>query len=155
MRSITPANSPSFPSGKIIGQAFAPSLVFISWTAFSKSAPVRSILFTKAIRGTPYLFAWRHTVSLCGCTPATPQNTAIAPSKTRRERSTSAVKSTCPGVSIMLIRFIVFSKLLINPASGLTGQKQVVAAEVIVMPRSRSCSIQSVTVVPSCTSPIL
>ena len=32
---------------------------------------------------------------------------------------------------------------------------QVVAAEVIVMPRSRSCSIQSVTVVPSCTSPIL
>ncbi len=28
-------------------------------------------------------------------------------------------------------------------------------AEVIVMPRSRSCSIQSVTVVPSCTSPIL
>jgi hypothetical protein len=28
-------------------------------------------------------------------------------------------------------------------------------AEVMVMPRSRSCSIQSVTVVPSCTSPIL
>ena len=25
---------------------------------------------------------------------------------------------------------------------------------VIVMPRSRSCSIQSVTVVPSCTSPM-
>jgi hypothetical protein len=32
---------------------------------------------------------------------------------------------------------------------------QVVAADVIVIPRSRSCSIQSVTVVPSCTSPIL
>jgi elongation factor G len=28
-------------------------------------------------------------------------------------------------------------------------------AEVMVLPRSRSCSIQSVTVVPSCTSPIL
>jgi hypothetical protein len=35
------------------------------------------------------------------------------------------------------------------------GPKQVVAAEVMVMPRSRSCSIQSVTAVPSCTSPIL
>ena len=32
---------------------------------------------------------------------------------------------------------------------------QVVAAEVMVMPRSRSCSIQSMTAVPSCTSPIL
>ena len=34
-------------------------------------------------------------------------------------------------------------------------QKQVVAADVIVMPRSRSCSIQSMTVAPSWTSPIL
>ena len=34
-------------------------------------------------------------------------------------------------------------------------QKQVVAAEVMVMPRSCSCSIQSIVAVPSCTSPIL
>ena len=34
-------------------------------------------------------------------------------------------------------------------------QKQVTAADVIVMPRSCSCSIQSVTVLPSSTSPIL
>ncbi|MND05829.1 hypothetical protein D3C83_268450 [compost metagenome] len=34
-------------------------------------------------------------------------------------------------------------------------QKQVVAADVIVMPRSCSCSIQSMTAVPSWTSPIL
>ncbi len=34
-------------------------------------------------------------------------------------------------------------------------QKQVVAAEVMVMPRSRSCSIKSMTAAPSCTSPIL
>ena len=107
------------------------------------------------MRGTPYLLACRQTVSLCGCTPATPQNTAIAPSSTRRERSTSAVKSTCPGVSMMLMRFLVFSKDFTRPASSRTGQKQVVAADVMVMPRSRSCSIQSVTVVPSCTSPIL
>jgi hypothetical protein len=34
-------------------------------------------------------------------------------------------------------------------------QAQEMAAAVIVIPRSRSCSIQSVTVVPSWTSPIL
>ena len=34
-------------------------------------------------------------------------------------------------------------------------QKVVVAAEVIVMPRSCSCSIQSIVAAPSCTSPIL
>ena len=34
-------------------------------------------------------------------------------------------------------------------------QKQVVAAEVMVIPRSCSCSIQSMVALPSCTSPIL
>src|SRR5450759_857015 len=57
----------------------------------------------KQMRGTEYLSACRQTVSDCGCTPATASNTATAPSSTRRLRSTSAVKSTCPGVSIMLI----------------------------------------------------
>ena len=36
---------------------------------------------------------------LCGV--ATPHRTITAPSRTRRERSTSKVKSTCPGVSII------------------------------------------------------
>ena len=61
---------------------------------------------------------------------------ATAPSSTRSERSTSIVKSTWPGVSMMLMRMFV-------------RQKQVVAAEVIVIPRSCSCGIQSMTVVPS------
>ena len=95
----------------------------------------------KQMRGTPYLSAWRQTVSDCGSTPATPSNTATAPSRTRKLRSTSMVKSTWPGVSMMFSR--------------LPCQKQVVAAEVIVMPRSCSCSIQSIVAVPSCTSPIL
>ena len=56
-------------------------------------------------------------------------------------RSTSTVKSTWPGVSMMLI--------------WLSFQKQVVAAEVMVIPRSCSCSIQSIVAAPSCTSPIL
>ncbi len=34
-------------------------------------------------------------------------------------------------------------------------QKQVVAAAVMVMPRSFSCTIQSISAVPSWTSPIL
>ena len=68
-------------------------------------------------------------------TPATPSNTATAPSRTFKERSTSIVKSTCPGVSMMLI------------ACPFQGQE--VAAAVIVIPLSRSCFIQSITVSPS------
>ena len=110
-------------------------------TQRSKFAPVRSSLLTKHIRGTLYFSAWRQTVSDCGSTPATPSKQATAPSSTRSERSTSMVKSTWPGVSMMLIRW--------------SFQKQVVAADVIVMPRSCSCSIQSMVAVPSWTSPIL
>ena len=119
----------------------APRRSIIDWTEPSKSAPVRSILLMKAMRGTRYLSAWRQTVSDWGSTPATESKTAIAPSSTRRERSTSTVKSTWPGVSMMLMRW--------------SSQKAVVAAEVIVMPRSCSCSIQSITAAPSWTSPIL
>ena len=93
------------------------------------------------MRGTPYLSAWRHTVSDCGSTPPTAQNTPTAPSRTRRDRSTSTVKSTWPGVSMMLTR--------VSP------QVAVVAAEVMVIPRSCSWTIQSMVAVPSCTSPIL
>ena len=57
------------------------------------------------------------------------------------ERSTSMVKSTCPGVSMMLMRW--------------SFQLVEMAAAVIVMPRSRSWAIQSVTAPPSWTSPIL
>ena len=51
------------------------------------------------------------------------------------------VKSTWPGVSMMLIQT--------------SFHRQVVAAEVMVMPRSCSCTIQSMTAAPSWTSPIL
>ncbi len=124
-----------------MGTGLAASRSFIIRTTRSKSAPVRSILLTMARRGTRNLSAWRHTVSDWGSTPPTAQKTATAPSRTRRERSTSIVKSTCPGVSMMLIRC--------------PRQKHVVAAEVMVMPLSCSCSIQSIVAVPSWTSPIL
>ena len=72
-------------------------------TAALKSAPGLSILLTKASLGTPNCSDWRHTVSDCGSTPETAQKTPTAPSSTRRQRSTSMVKSTCPGVSMRLI----------------------------------------------------
>ena len=129
------------PIGSWILIGLAPRRSIIDLTEPSKSAPVRSILLMKAMRGTRYLSAWRQTVSDCGSTPATESKTAMAPSSTRSERSTSTVKSTWPGVSMMLTRW--------------SCQKAVVAAEVIVMPRSCSCSIQSMTAAPSWTSPIL
>ena len=87
------------------------------------------------------MLACRHTVSDWGSTPATESKRHTAPSSTLSDRSTSMVKSTWPGVSMMLTRWL--------------SQKQVVAAEVMVMPRSCSCSIQSIVAAPSCTSPIL
>ena len=140
-RSITPANSSPSNSGNCTATGLAPSLLRICSIVRSKSAPTRSILLTKQRRGTLYLSAWRQTVSDCGSTPATASKTATDPSSTRNDRSTSAVKSTWPGVSMMLIRC--------------SRQTQVVAADVIVMPRSCSCSIQSMTAVPSWTSPSL
>ena len=71
-------------------------------THWKKSAPILSILLTKTMRGTLYLSAWRQTVSVCGSTPALASSTQTAPSSTRSERSTSMVKSTWPGVSMML-----------------------------------------------------
>src|ERR687894_2251208 len=125
---------------------------------------MRSILLTKAILGTPYLSACRQTVSLCGSTPATESKSAMAPSSTRRLRSTSTVKSTCPGVSIMLMRCCsgiwlwrpsLEPPLPFLPEPSIPPQKTVVAALVMVIPRSRSWDIQSITALPSWTSPSL
>ena len=140
-RSTTPLNSDSTPIGSWITAGSASRRSRIICTVRSKSAPMRSILLTKQMRGTLYLLAWRHTVSVWGSTPATASNTATAPSSTRSERSTSTVKSTWPGVSMMLIQ--------------LSRHEHVVAAEVMVMPRSCSWTIQSMVAAPSCTSPIL
>ncbi len=147
-RSITPRNSSSAPIVICSGTALAPRRSRSCSITPRKFAPARSILLTNTMRGTSYLLAWRQTVSVWGWTPEEPHSTTTAPSSTRSERSTSMVKSTCPGVSMMLMR--CWSNCWSIPA-----QKQVVAAEVIVIPRSCSCSIQSMVAAPSCTSPIL
>ncbi len=59
----------------------------------------------------------------------------MAPSSTRSERSTSIVKSTCPGVSKTL--------------TWCPRHTHEVAAAVMVMPCSCSCCIQSITAAPS------
>ena len=133
--------SASAPIGYWIGVALTPKRLIIELTEYSKSAPVLSILLIKTILGTLYFVACLQTVSVCGSTPFWPSNTATAPSKTRNERSTSTVKSTCPGVSI---RFNSWS-----------FQRAYVAADVIVIPRSFSWTIQSIVDSPSCVSPIL
>ena len=43
----------------------------------------------------------------------------------------------------------------VDDIDAVVAPEAVVAAEVIVMPRSCSCSIQSMVAAPSCTSPIL
>ena len=114
----------------------------------SKLAPVRSSLLTKHIRGTLYFSAWRHTVSDCGSTPATPSKQATAPSSTRK-------------LTLDLDGEVDVARRVddVDPVLGALAlrplQKQVVAADVIVIPRSCSCSIQSIVAVPSWTSPIL
>ena len=135
IRSMTPAKLSSAPTGNCSMRGFALSLSSIISTVPRKLAPIRSSLFTNAILGTRYLSAWRQTVSDCGSTPPTAQNTPRAPSKTLKDRSTSIVKSTCPGVSITWISQF--------------SHWQVVTAEVIVIPRSCSSVIQSITASPS------
>ena len=102
------------PCGRWSTSGFAPSRFSIWSIVPKKSAPSRSSLFTSAIRGTPYLSACRHTVSLWASTPSRAENTTTAPSSTRRLRSTSAVKSTWPGVSM---RFTVTSRHLNDTAA--------------------------------------
>ena len=134
-RSTTPWKSASLPIGIWIGTGRTPRRSRIMSTQRQNDAPVRSILLMKQMRGTSYRSAWRQTVSDWGSTPATPSKTTTAPSSTRRLRSTSTVKSTCPGVSIMLIRW--------------SFHEAVVAAAVMVMPRSCSWTIQSMVAAPS------
>ena len=141
IRSMTPPKVSSAPMGICTGTGNMPSRSAIMSIVRSKSAPTRSILLMKQRRGTRYLSACRQTVSDWGSTPATASKTTTPPSSTRSERSTSTVKSTWPGVSMMLTRW--------------PSHSAVVAAAVIVMPRSRSWSMKSMTAVPSWTSPIL
>mmetsp|Transcript_17679 Transcript_17679/g.50500 ORF Transcript_17679/g.50500 Transcript_17679/m.50500 type:complete len:215 (-) Transcript_17679:3705-4349(-) len=131
---LTKSTTPSWFSDRPIGIWTAQACKAIcsrNWsTTLSGFAPARSSLLTKATLGTSYRFICRSTVNDCDWTPETPHNTRTPPSKTLKARSTSIVKSTCPGVSMMLIWF--------------SFQEQWVAADCMVMPFSLSKSMESI-----------
>ena len=81
----------------------------------------------------------RIRMRVCGCTPSTAESTSTAPSSTLSTRSTSAMKSGWPGVSIRL----TCTSFSANDAT----------ADLIVMPRCRSSASESVCVVPASTLP--
>src|SRR6266545_4629877 len=103
-------------------------------------APTRSILFTKIRVGIRSRRSVRIRTWVCACTPSTADTTSTAPSSTLNTRSTSAMKSGWPGVSIRL-----------TVTSSTTKDT---TADLIVIPRCRSSARESVWVLPSSTLPI-
>jgi hypothetical protein len=103
-------------------------------------------LLTKIMRGTLYLSAWRQTVSVCGSTPciAVEQRDG-AVEHAQRALDFDGEVDVAGGVDDV--------EAAASPSRPF--QKVVVAADVMVMPRSCSCSIQSMVAAPSWTSPIL
>ena len=102
-------------------------------------APRRSILLTKISVGMRSRRRARIRTRVCACTPSTADTTSTAPSSTPSTRSTSAMKSGWPGVSIRLT--------VTSPTANDT------TADLIVMPRRRSSARVSVRVLPASTLP--
>ena len=117
----------------------AESLSRTDWTTLCKSTPAWSILLIKITVGM-FIFrrAWNR-IRVWACTPSLAEITKMAPSKTAKERYTSAKKSMWPGVSTML-------------TLHLCHWKEVTAAWMVI-PRCRSKNMVSVLVVPFSTLP--
>lgn len=92
-----------------------------SSSSASSRAPARSILLTKTSVGSRSRRSVLRRTRVWAWTPSTADSRSTAPSRTSRARSTSAMKSECPGVSIRLI----WTSPTVNAAT----------AERIVMPR--------------------
>ena len=97
----------------------------------SGSACGRSILLTTGSNSRLFSIARYAFATVCASTPWAASTTSTAPSHAWSERETSYVKSTCPGVSIRL-RTCPFHSTR-------------TACALIVIPRSRSSSIESST----------
>ena len=136
-RSASTSARPALPTP--IGTTAVVSRSETSWRTRSASAPGRSSLFTNSRVGMRSRCSARIRMRVCGCTPSTPESTSTAPSSTFRTRSTSAMKSGWPGVSIRL----TCTSPSANDAT----------AALIVIPRCRSSASESVWVVPASTLP--
>ena len=102
-------------------------------------APGRSILFTNSRAGISKRCSERMSIRVCACAPSTAEMTSTTPSRTFSTRSTSAMKSGWPGVSIKLTATFPIGKDA--------------TADLIVIPRRRSNGSKSVWVVPASTAP--
>ena len=134
--------SPSAPIGSCSTSGVESRRSTIMSTQRKKSAPVRSSLLTKQRRGTEYLLACRHTVI----------GLRLDAGDTVEDRD-SAVEDAQR--SLDLDGEVDVAGRVDDVDLVWSFHQQVVAADVIVMPRSCSCSIQSIVAAPSWTSPIL
>ena len=124
-----------------MGNRLTPKSFLISSKTTSKSAPSRSILFKKKIKGIRISCKTLTKVTVWAWTPSTAERTTIAPSNTRNTRSTSEEKSTCPGVS---------NTLIIWPFQG-----KVTADDLTEIPRFCSMDMESVMADPRSTLPLV
>ena len=125
-------------TGKSSCASLAPSLSNRSkvWsTTHAGRLPGRSILLTTTMAFRPWASALRVTKRVCGIGPSTASTSSNTPSTMDSTRSTSPPKSACPGVSTMLMRVPPYS------------MAQFLAR--MVMPRSRSMSLESMMRSPS------
>ena len=115
------------------------SLRRMSSSSGSARAPSRSTLLMKRSMGSRAARTAPTRRRVWACTPSTAEMTSTTLSSTASERSTSATKSACPGVSM---RWTL---------SWFSGNET--TADLMVIPRARSSSIVSVWVVPRSTLP--
>ena len=132
-------------TGKSSCSSVAPSLSNSSkvWSTTQPArAPGRSILLTTTMALRPSASALRVTKRVCGIGPSTASTSSSTPSTIDSTRSTSPPKSAWPGVSTMLMRVPPYSIA------------QFLAR--MVMPRSRSMSLESMTRSPifSCAAKV-
>ena len=136
---VTSAPRVPSPPTEPIGMTARSSLSAMARSTRSSVAPARSILFTKTRVGMPSRRRVRISTRVWGCTASTAETTSTAPSSTISTRSTSAMKSGWPGVSI---------RLTVTSSMG-----NDTTADLMVMPRCRSRARVSVWVLPWSTLP--
>ena len=129
------------PTAVAIGTTSGVSRAATPASVRSRSAPRRSSLLTKTSVGIRSRRSVRIRTAVCGWTPSTAETTSTAPSSTPSTRSTSAMKSGWPGVSMRLT--------VVPPSVKET------TADLIVMPRCFSSARESVSVLPRSTLPIV
>ncbi len=135
-RSSTPR--PVFAETFSTSSGSQPMMCAISAAYFSGWAAGRSILLSTGMMVRSFSSARYRLARVCASMPWAASTTRMVPSQAARERDTSYVKSTWPGVSIML-RMCVLPAF--SPVRGAHGRRT--AWDLMVMPRSRSMSIRS------------